>query len=121
MDRGHGNEFFWQEGVRHTHDGWWDGPLHAIVFLLPAALLVVGVVWIIRRRSPGVAAAGAIPAPLPAAAIAADPAIAALRMRYARGDVSREEFQHAMADLSGASEPPPGGGGVDDDAATSTG
>jgi uncharacterized membrane protein len=102
MDHGQGNGFYWQEGARHAHDGWWDGPLHAIVFLLLLALLVVGVVWLVRRLSPGAATQAAVPAAMPRAAVAADPAVAALRMRYAKGDVSREDFQHAMEDLTGA-------------------
>lgn len=108
MDRGHDNEFFWQEGARHVHEEWWSGPFHAIAFLILLALLVVGVVWIVRRLSPGVPAATVVPVGTPAAGIAADPAVAALRMRYARGEVSREDFQHGMEDLTGTATPWPG-------------
>jgi uncharacterized membrane protein len=104
MDHDHrpGNGFYWQEGAHHAHDGWWDGPLHAIVFLLLLALLVVGVVWLVRRLSPAVATQAAGAAAVPMAAMAADPAVAALRMRYAKGEVSREDFQHTLEDLTGA-------------------
>ena len=110
MDHGQGRELYWQEGARHAHDGWWSGPLHAVVLLLLVALLVVGVVWIVRRLSTGTATATAVPAAVPvaAAAVAADPAVAALRMRYARGEVSREDFRHGMDDLTGAAAPWPG-------------
>jgi uncharacterized membrane protein len=105
MDHGRDNEF-WHEGARH--DGWWGGPLHLLFFLLVVALLIVGVVWIVRRLSPAVAPATIVPAVGPAAAISADPAVAALRMRYARGEVSREDFRDGMQDLTGAAAPWPG-------------
>ncbi len=101
-DQRHGNDFYWQQGAHHAHEGWWSGPLHAIVLLLLLALLVAGVVWLVRRLSPPVATQAAVPAAVPAGATAADPAVAALRMRYARGEVSREDFQHAIEDLAGA-------------------
>jgi uncharacterized membrane protein len=103
MEHGHGNGFYWQEGAGRAHDGWSGGPLHFIVLLLLLALLVGGVVWLVRRLAPA-AGAAVVPAAAPAAvaAPAADPAVAALRMRYARGEVSREDFQNALADLTGA-------------------
>jgi len=120
MEHGHGNEFFWQEGARHTHDGWWDGPFHVIVFLLLVALLVVGIVWIARRLVPGAAAQAAVPAVMPAAAPGHDPAVAALRLRYARGEVSREDFQRGMEDLTGAATPWPTGSPGEDTAPTAS-
>jgi uncharacterized membrane protein len=107
-DQRHGNDFYWQQGAHHAHDGWWSGPLHAIIVLLLLALLVAGVVWLVRRLSPAVATQAAVSAAAPAAAMAADPAVAALRMRYARGEVSRDDFQHAMEDLTGATSALPG-------------
>ena len=106
MDREHGNDFFFQEGPRHAHDDWWGWPLHAIFFLLLLALLVVGVVWAVRRLSPAVAAQAAVPGAVPPAALGGDPAVATLRMRYAKGEVSRDDFQSAMADLTGAAATP---------------
>jgi hypothetical protein len=105
------NNRYWNEGMHHAHDGWWGGPLHVIVLLLLLALVVAGAVWLVRHFSRGgFAPAAAGPAVLPPVPGAPDPAVAALRMRYAKGEVSREDFQHAMEDLSGAVGPPPGSG-----------
>ncbi len=102
MDHGPGRDFDWQDSAHHAHDDWWGGPLHLIFFILFLALLVAGAVLLVRRLSPGVAQA-AVPAVAGApASLAADPAVATLRMRYANGEVSREDFQHAMEDLTGA-------------------
>jgi uncharacterized membrane protein len=102
------NDFFWQDGPYHGRDEWWQAPLHAFFVLLLVALLVIGIVWLVRRLSPSVAQAAA-PVAVPAGAIAsggaalsADPAVATLRMRYAKGEVSREDFQNAIQDLTGA-------------------
>ena len=102
MEPGHGGTFDWQEGARHAQTGWWGGPLHFVVFLLILALLVGGVVWLVRRLAPSAATRAGLPAAMPPPALAADPAVAALRLRYARGEVSREEFRQTMADLTGA-------------------
>ena len=100
-------EFFWQDGPYHGHDEWWTAPLHAFFVLLLVALLVVGVIWLVRRLSPGVAQA-ATPAVAPAGAVAVagaptatDPAVATLRMRYAKGEVSGEDYRQAIHDLTG--------------------
>ena len=114
------NDFFCQDGPHHGHDGWWGGPLHLLFLFLFIALLVVAAVWLVRRLSPGVAQAST-PAVAPAGAVAVagggDPAVATLRMRYAKGEVSREDFQHALADLTGAEAPtaswPGGDAGAD--------
>jgi len=107
MDHGPRNDFYMQQG-HHAHDGWWAGPLHLLFLILFVALLVAGAVWLARRLSPGVAQAAA-PAVAPAGAAAlggaSDPAVATLRMRYARGEVSRDDFLHALADLTGAEAP----------------
>jgi uncharacterized membrane protein len=94
MEHGHGNDFYWQEGARHAHAGWWGGPLHFVALLLLLALLVAGVVWLVRRLAP------AHPVAVAPAAVAPDPAVTTLRMRYARGEVSRDDFQHTLADLT---------------------
>jgi uncharacterized membrane protein len=101
MEHGHGNEFSWQEGARQAHEGWWGGPLHVVAMLLFLALLVAGIVWLVRRLAPSTVQ-GVAPAVMPAVMPAADPAVATLRMRYARGEVSRDEFQHTLADLTAA-------------------
>jgi len=101
---------YWNDGMHHANDGWWGGPLHVIVLLLLLALLVAGAVWLVRRFSGGgFAPAAAGPAVPPPVLGAPDPAVAALRMRYAKGEVSREEFQHAMEDLGGVAGPLPAG------------
>lgn len=101
MDHGPGNEPYWHEGTRHVQDDWWGGPLHLIFAVLLLALLVAGAVWLVRRLSPGVTQA-AVPAVAGASASpAVDPAVATLRMRYAKGEISRDDFQHVMEDLTG--------------------
>jgi uncharacterized membrane protein len=119
-----GNGFYWQEAPHHGHDGWWDGPFHAILFLLLIALLIVGIVWLLRRLFPALTIPATAPAlaQAQAAAIAADPAVAALRMRYAKGEVSREDFQNALTDLTGAgsAEPWPGDAPGEDTAPTAS-
>jgi uncharacterized membrane protein len=95
----------------HWGDG--AGPLGWAVFALLLVALVVGVVaissWLAGGR-PG--ARYARPAPPDRAP--ADDALTVLRLRYARGEVSREEFLRASEDLGAPSpagatspEPPP--------------
>ena len=97
-----GNEFFFPEGAHHAHDSWWDGPLHAVVLLLLLALLVGAIVWLVRRLSPAVAqAASPAVAGASTAALAADPAVSTLRMRYAKGEISRDDYRAAYEDLTG--------------------
>ena len=70
-------------------------------FLLPLlwVLLVVGlVIWAVRSSKP----AAAVPH-------ASDPALQELRLRYARGELTREEFVQRNADLGGGGQPPPAG------------
>jgi hypothetical protein len=115
--RGRGPALAWHDGGRHGDD-WWTGPAHFLVALAFVLLLVVAVVWLVRRvapaavapavTAPATAAAAAPPAvpPAPAAAPTDDPAVAALRLRYARGEVGREEFQLTLADLTGGTTAP---------------
>jgi uncharacterized membrane protein len=79
-----------------------EAHFHVIGLLLFVALLVVGVVWFVRRFLPAQVTTAAVPAAVAEAPAGADPAVAMLRMRYAKGEVSREDFQHAVADLTGA-------------------
>jgi hypothetical protein len=101
-----GNDFFFPEGARHAHDSWWDGPLHAVLLVLLLVLLVGGIVWLLQRLSPDVAQAAA-PAVAGASAVAlpADPAVSTLRMRYAKGEISRDDYRAAFEDLTGAAAP----------------
>ena len=108
---GGGNNEYWNEGMRHAHDGWWGGPLHVILFLLLLALLVAGGVWLFQRFARGgLAPAAAVGSAAGARSGAPDPAVATLRMRYASGEISRDEFQQALADLGGDAGSPAGGG-----------
>jgi uncharacterized membrane protein len=68
-----------------------------IVFLFLAflALLALGVALLWRRGSAG-----------PGSAQSGDEALEALRLRYARGEVTRDEFLQASQDLGGPAPPP---------------
>jgi uncharacterized membrane protein len=72
----------------------------ALLFLF---LLVLGsmFVWMVlqSRRKPRAA--------VPAGASAVDPALEELRLRYARGEVGRDEFVTTEADLRGIAPAPP--------------
>jgi hypothetical protein len=66
-----------------------------------------------------VSAQSAVPAAVLAGGPAHDPAVATLRMRYAKGEVSRDDFQNAIADLTGAVPTAwPGAGPAEDTAPT---
>jgi putative membrane protein len=88
---------------RFAHHGWWWGFWgHFIPFIL--FLLLVGlVVWAVLRVSrrgfgPGPGSAGFAPV------FARDPALEEVRLRYARGEMSREEFVQRSWDLGGRAE-----------------
>src|SRR4051794_27761619 len=85
----------------HHGGGWhWIVPL---LFLLVLAALVAWTVLRARRPPRAVAVA-------PGGAAAVDPALAELRLRYARGEVSREDFVATEADLrriAAVPAPPP--------------
>ena len=93
--------------IERSHGAWPGivGDLMPLFFL--AALLVFGI-WAVRRISdsnrPVAAATGAPAAP----AVAIDPAVHELRLRYARGELDRDEFTQRWHDLGGEGpEPPP--------------
>jgi putative membrane protein len=96
-------------GWQVEHHGWWpgiDGELIPLLFLV--AVIVFGI-WAVRRitdsnrllvtgprATAGMATAGA------------DGALQELRLRYARGEVDRDEFVERFRDLAGEGpEPPP--------------
>jgi hypothetical protein len=125
---------------RRLHDGDGLSVIHWLIPLLILLLLAAGVIWLVlrvgldRRRfgppPPWARAAGGpwaryaggpwsrqAPDLYPGVHPGADPALAELRLRYARGDVSREDFLRTSADLGGSepapvepppAEPPPG-------------
>ena len=76
------------------------GPIELIFIALTVVvpigsliLTVLGVVWLIERRSKGRA--------IPAAPASLDPALAALRERYARGEIDATEFEERKRTLGG--------------------
>ena len=90
----HGDAF-WHGGHGFPVLGW-------LVPLLLLALVVGLVVWALLRPRDGRHAY--VPA---ASAPSVDTALAELRLRYARGELAREDFLRIGADL-GAPPPPPG-------------
>jgi uncharacterized membrane protein len=64
-------------------------------FLAFVALLALGVALLWRRGSTGATSTGS-----------GDEALETLRLRYARGDITREEFLQASKDLGGPLSPP---------------
>jgi hypothetical protein len=123
VERGRGFDFeHWGDPSRFDRDPWWEGPLEVLLLALAVALLVVAVVWVVRRLSaggtaPAVAAVPAAPAATAGAALA-DPAVEVLRMRYARGEVDREQFRRTLEDLAGGPPAWPGEPAGDDTAPT---
>ena len=81
--------------------------LSFILWSLLIAALVAGIaLLVISIRRTAAAPSGV----MPIAPVARDDALAQLRLRYARGDVSRDEFLQASADLTGTplpEQPPP--------------
>lgn len=82
----------------------WGGRLFGFFWLLFLlgfiALIVVGVIWVVRGGTR--ASAPAAPAPP-----SQDQALATLRMRYAKGEIGRDEFLIASRDLGDTSLPSP--------------
>lgn len=92
-----------------VHHSWWGGFwAHFIPFLFFVVLIAL-VVWAVVRLSsgrtlaPAIASAGFAPAPR------MDPALEEVRLRYARGEMSREEFVQRSQDLGGGPETVGGG------------
>jgi putative membrane protein len=87
--------------AEHIHRGWW-GVGHPFVALLMFLIVIGLIVWAVlyvtsHRASPAAAPAGPPPR---------DPALEELRIRYARGEMAREEFVERSHDLGGG---PPAG------------
>jgi putative membrane protein len=89
----------------HWHHGLFFGWLFGFLFfVLLIALTVYAVSWLVGGRHGHLRAAGpAVPVP------ARDDPLAILRMRYARGEIGRDEFLRANEDL-GAPPPATGSG-----------
>lgn len=66
-----------------------------LLFLLLSGLLILGAVWLVRAVFPGAA-------PLPGPSRGPDPtARQILDQRYARGEISKEEYDRIRRDLEG--------------------
>ena len=111
------------------HDAWW-GFFHLLPIVL--FLIAIGVaIWAVLRFTshPAVGAGGAVAMPVREAALtppARDPAVEELRIRYARGELARDDFAQRMRDLGSpdigpaqpnptpGDEPPAPGGAAED-------
>jgi hypothetical protein len=105
-----------------VHDGAWTFGLEELLLLLLLLTVVaLGAIWLARLRregrgegAPETGPPAASPTPAAAAPIrpGTDPALDELRLRYARGDVSSDDYRRAFDDLTGAPtpwpQPPPG-------------
>jgi uncharacterized membrane protein len=104
-------------GVERGFDGGfhWFGIVPVVMFVVLIGVIVWAVVKLTREgRGPALAGAGAAGAaaamPVAAAPIVAahaprhgDPALEELRLRYARGEMTREDYAERLADLSAPS------------------
>ncbi len=93
----------------HDHGG---HPLAWVIFAPLLLVLLLLVVWLVQQltRERGREPFG--PPPWPFSTHRVPPAhleepLSVLRLRYARGEISREEFLQASADLGGAGGPAP--------------
>ena len=85
----------WQgPGVEH-HGAWW-GILHLLPFVMLLVLIGVGIWAVLRITSRPVALSAGAPLP------PRDTALEELRIRYARGELEREDYAQRMRDLGGA-------------------
>jgi len=94
---------------RFDHHGGWEWA-HALLGLLLVAAIVALIVFLLMRlfeRQRPAAAAGPTYAPPRPPAAFVDPALAELRLRYARGEVSRDDFLRISTDLGAPPPPPP--------------
>lgn len=97
---------FYPDGRYMDHGwGWWF--LGGIIPLLLFGLLIGLVVWAVFHLNRTSGSNALLPAPPPPGP-RMDPALEEVRLRYARGEMSREEFLERFRDLGGAHpEPPP--------------
>jgi uncharacterized membrane protein len=98
------------------HDAWW-GFFH----LLPIVLFLVAIgvaIWAVVRLSsrPVMSGGGGAVAPP-----ARDPAVQELRIRYARGELGRDDFAQRMRDLGSPEIAPPQRIPTPDDAPSASG
>jgi uncharacterized membrane protein len=87
------------------HAGW--GAAGWFVPLLITAVLVGVAVWAVLRVTRTVAAGSIVGAAQPVPTARADAAFEAARMRYARGELGRDEYRQVARDLGAPEVPPP--------------
>jgi hypothetical protein len=75
------------------HDAWW-GFLHLLPFVLLLVLIGVGFWAVLRYSSRPLMAAGTASGTGGVGAPARDAAVEELRIRYARGELGRDDFAH---------------------------
>jgi uncharacterized membrane protein len=86
--------------------GFWWGPFMGIVMILLILLAIGLVVWALLRSSRQQPSAGPVtpPAPPGTPRLGPDPAVEQARMRYAKGEIDRDQFLRIVGDLSGGGE-----------------
>lgn len=84
---------FHHGGRVFDHDGWWFFGLAPLLFML---LLIALAVWAVMRVTGRSSAAAAGPV------ARIDPALEEVRLRYARGEMDREEYVQRARDLGGS-------------------
>lgn len=95
-------------GFDHTgpygDHGWWvffGGVLPLVLFIILIGLVVWAVLRVTGRGRPPVPASTRVPAASPP-----DEALHEVRLRYARGEMDRQEFVQRYRDLGGSPPPP---------------
>jgi putative membrane protein len=96
------------------HDAWW-GFLHLLPFVVLLVLIGVGFWAVLRYSSRPLMAAGTGGVGAPPR----DAAVEELRIRYARGELGRDDFAQRMCDLGHPDIAPAHATAGDDDAPTS--
>jgi hypothetical protein len=97
-------------GYHVVHHGWWPGIVGELIPLLFLAAVLVFGIWAVRRITDGnrLPVTGVSPRAAGMATAGVDGALQELRLRYARGEVARDEFVERFRDLGGERpEPPP--------------
>jgi putative membrane protein len=83
------------------HDAWWQSGLHLLPLVLFAIFIGVLVWGVLRLSSSGALPIGRGASTQPAGPPARDHALEELRVRYARGELDRNDFLERSADLGG--------------------
>ncbi len=93
---------------RGFHPGWWH--FGGLVLMLLFLILVGVAVWALVRSTRQPPLAAAAPPALAGQPARQDPALEEVRLRYARGEIPRDEFVRRSRDLGAAvpdAEPEP--------------